>query len=550
MRKWIWLGVLAGSAVGYGQCPEPLRVGYRTVTGNGRTIAVWYPTTATEAAVSFGRLSGSAAVDGPVAGCARFPVVLFSHGFSGCNTQSVTITETLARRGYIVAAPNHRDAACGSEGGTGVTVSFTQPETWTEATYADRREDMKATLDWLLASPEFGAAADRDRVGAAGHSLGGYTVIGLTGGWPGANDARIRAALLFSPYLQPYLLQNRLAGMNVPVQYQGGTLDIGITPFVDGSRGSAYALSNAPKLYLSLPRAGHLEWTNTACARTVSTVADCLRTEANARTMLDYASDFLDRFLKGKEVGGLWTRQSGLAEFRRLSLATAVSAASYMGAQVLAGDSIGAMFGDALSTGTAAAASVPLPVTLGGTSVSIEDETGKTHAAPLFFVSSGQVNFLLPGEAAAGTAKIAVRNGAEMVAAGTMQVGAVSPGIFTAAGSGRGVPAAESLLVAQNGTRTAGLVFDPRTLAPVALDARGGGLYVILYGTGFRRASVVRAMLAGRTVPVLGVSATPGFFGLDQVAIGPFPADAAAGVSELRIAADGVDANPVLLTIR
>jgi uncharacterized protein (TIGR03437 family) len=213
------------------------------------------------------------------------------------------------------------------------------------------------------------------------------------------------------------------------------------------------------------------------------------------------------------------------------------------------------MFGDALAPATAAAASLPLPVTLAGAAVSLEDSSGKTHAAPLFFVSPGQVNFLLPGEAAAGAAKLTVRNGAETVAAGTLQVAAVSPGIFTAAGSGRGVPAAESLSVAPDGTRTAGLVFNPQTLAPVALDPRAGGLYVILYGTGFRRAAVVRAdlvraALGTRTVPVLGVSPTPGFFGLDQIAIGPIPADVPPGVSDLRISADGSDANQVSLSFQ
>src|ERR1700733_2124126 len=60
----------------------------------GRAVAVWKP-------------AGTA----PSAG---FPVVVFSHGFGGCNTQSVFLMEALANAGYLVVAPNHADASCGA----------------------------------------------------------------------------------------------------------------------------------------------------------------------------------------------------------------------------------------------------------------------------------------------------------------------------------------------------------------------------------------------------------------------------------------------------
>src|SRR5271170_4777599 len=60
----------------------------------GRDVAIWKP-------------AGTA----PAAG---FPVVVFSHGFGGCNTQSVFLMEALANAGYLVVAPNHADARCGS----------------------------------------------------------------------------------------------------------------------------------------------------------------------------------------------------------------------------------------------------------------------------------------------------------------------------------------------------------------------------------------------------------------------------------------------------
>src|SRR5580693_8599008 len=43
------------------------------------------------------------------AGTAPAPLVVFSHGFHGCATQSRFLMQALAADGYLVVAPNHRD---------------------------------------------------------------------------------------------------------------------------------------------------------------------------------------------------------------------------------------------------------------------------------------------------------------------------------------------------------------------------------------------------------------------------------------------------------
>jgi predicted dienelactone hydrolase len=48
--------------------------------------------------------------------------------------------------------------------------------------YWERARDLTAVLTKLLADPFFGGRIDRDRIGAAGFSLGGYTVISIAGG--------------------------------------------------------------------------------------------------------------------------------------------------------------------------------------------------------------------------------------------------------------------------------------------------------------------------------------------------------------------------------
>jgi len=121
---------------------------------------------------------------------------------------------------------------------------------------------MEAALDAALYHSEFdGVRVDAGRVGVAGHSLGGYTLLGLAGGWPSWKDPRVKAVLALSPYSSPYLSKEQLGNLNIPVMYQGGTRDSGITPTVKKG-GGAYDRSVKPKYYIELDGAGHFAWTN------------------------------------------------------------------------------------------------------------------------------------------------------------------------------------------------------------------------------------------------------------------------------------------------
>ncbi|MGA2431698.1 MAG: dienelactone hydrolase family protein [Candidatus Acidiferrum sp.] len=219
-----------------------------------------------------------------------YPLVLFSHGFTGCNTQSIFLMEAFAKAGYFVLAPNHKDAHCGSARHSG---SFGRPEKplgdpqkWSDATYRDRRDDIEAVLDAALAEKSFqGVTVDPGRVGISGHSLGGYTALGLAGAWPSWRDPRIKAVLALSPYSNPYVANGDLAHLNVPVMYQGGTLDLGITPEVRRLNG-AYDLTSRPKYYVEFDGAGHLAWTG--LNRTYHESIDA------------YSVAFFDRYLKAR----------------------------------------------------------------------------------------------------------------------------------------------------------------------------------------------------------------------------------------------------------
>jgi predicted dienelactone hydrolase len=237
----------------------------------GREVAMWKPTGAT-----------------PAAG---YPVVVFSHGFGGCNTQSVFLMEALAQAGYLVVAPNHADASCGSarkarSGRQGPEEPFQKADNWSDATYKDRRADIEAVLDAILSAKSFqGIGVDPGRVGIAGHSLGGYTALGVSGAWTSWKDPRVKAVLALSPFNTPFLRKGSLDHMNVPVMYQGGTLDLGITPTVRKPQG-AYDRSLAPKYFVEFQGAGHLAWTG-------------LNPRFHA-VINQYSVAFFDRYLGGK----------------------------------------------------------------------------------------------------------------------------------------------------------------------------------------------------------------------------------------------------------
>jgi len=294
----------ASGANAQSACRYPYSVGFTVATIAGLRVALWYPTAAMPSPYDYnGQLSGIVAKDAAPA-CGPVPLVVFSHGLGGCGTQSLFFTEELARHGYFVAAPDHDDATfCtvdntrGNPGNLRPPVPLRDPNAWTDQTYVDRRDDLEGLLDALLVDPVYAITINASAIGAAGHSLGGYTVLGLGGAWASWKDPRVKAVLAFSPYIQPFWSQGTLPTMQVPVMYQGAQFDIGETPWLQGPNG-AYAQSNPPKYFAELRAASHFIWSNVACSKT-GTVQACLAL-ANPSLIDAYAIAFLDAYLKGR----------------------------------------------------------------------------------------------------------------------------------------------------------------------------------------------------------------------------------------------------------
>src|ERR1035441_6212031 len=74
----------------------------------------------------------------------------------------------------------------------------------------------------------------------------------------------------------------------------------------------------------------------------------------------------------------------------------------------VAPDSLASLYGSNLAPGVAQAALPPPPLALGVLTLSVTDAAGATRAAPLVYVSPGQINFVVPDGTAQGLATLVV----------------------------------------------------------------------------------------------------------------------------------------------
>lgn len=229
------------------------------------------------------------------------PTVIFSHGFRGSSTQSTFLMKALANNGYLVFAPNHRDAYPIGGFFAPPEVSFRNVEGWSDSTYRDRADDIVALLHRLKTDPVWSASVDWSRIALAGHSLGGYTALGLAGGWPRWPQPEVKALLALSPYCAPFLRKGTRGAVHIPVMYQGGTRDLGITPSVK-RQGGAFDQTPAPAYFVEFGDAGHYAWTGLN-----------LRYQA---AISYYCLAFLDRQVKGDRSADPTRRLEQVSELR------------------------------------------------------------------------------------------------------------------------------------------------------------------------------------------------------------------------------------------
>lgn len=204
--------------------------------------------------------------------------------------------------------------------------------------------------------------------------------------------------------------------------------------------------------------------------------------------------------------------------------AALVNAASFDPDKVVAPGSIAALFSQGLMTGDPLVATgLPLPTTLGGLTVKIDG-----IAAPLFFVSSAQVNLQVPSGVDLGAATVEVFSGASTtpIATGAATIAESAPGVFTLSQDGKNQAAA------LNSDFSVNADFEQRPGSRPEVS----GQFVTIYATGVGRTSplvgdgqpapgdTLSNADGATTVEIGGVAAqvlfsglAPGFVGLWQI---------------------------------
>jgi predicted dienelactone hydrolase len=142
------------------------------------TVALYYPTQTAPSNTAMGPYVLHVAIKAPPDPFVKGLIVL-SHGLGGSELCHSSLAEALARAGYLVAALRH-------PGDNWQDSSLLQES---PARYFDARpRQVSRVIDALLQDPKWKDRIARDpqgpRVGAVGHSAGGYTVLALAGGQP------------------------------------------------------------------------------------------------------------------------------------------------------------------------------------------------------------------------------------------------------------------------------------------------------------------------------------------------------------------------------
>jgi len=283
------------------------------------TVAVWYPTAAEPKLHNYGgSTAGRVAVDAALLSeKGPYPLLVFSHGYGGSGLGAVFFTERLAAHGWIVAAPDHRDRYSAVRIRTGQLKEFNRQGLWKHAKelatsgpgnrekYLYRLDEMKLVIDRMVASEKFSKVIDGNRIAVGGHSLGGYTVLGLCGTIKKRKDSRIKAVLLFSTGAGGYLFKaSELATVRVPSMLFLGERE---EKQLRGSETMAaiadkiYRNLPAPKYFLEIKGAGHFSFNNrfsdTRRAKLLS------GNEQQFDVIRRYSIAFLEKYVAGKKHG-------------------------------------------------------------------------------------------------------------------------------------------------------------------------------------------------------------------------------------------------------
>ena len=205
------------------------------------------------------------------------------------------------------------------------------------------------------------------------------------------------------------------------------------------------------------------------------------------------------------------------------------------GTQVFAPGQLMAVYGNGLASGPATAAIQPLPLVLSGVSATVNGV-----AAPLWFVSPGQINLQIPYETTAGAAVLGVAHNGN-VASYSFTVAPTGPGIFAYQGSV--VPNATG----SPGQELVAFITGDGDVTPSLASGATASPFATLAQLPHSRQALTMT-IGGEPAHIVFHGIVNGLVGVTQVNF-TIPADMGPGVQPVVVTVGGVDSAPVNLTI-
>ena len=247
-------------------------------------------------------------------------VVLFSHGLGGSREGSVFLGEHWAARGYVAVFLQHpgSDTSVWKDKPKGDRMAAMQDAANLE-NFMLRVKDVPAVLDQLAKwnktdNHALMGRCEMDHVGMSGHSFGAVTTQAVTGqsgagGKFSATDARIKAAVIFSPSVpargEP---KQAFAGVKIPWLLMTGTKDNAPIGKSDAaSRLLVFpALPAGNKYELLLDKAEHSAFTDRALPGETEQ-----RNPNHHRAILALSTAFWDAYLHDNAAAKAWLDGDG-----------------------------------------------------------------------------------------------------------------------------------------------------------------------------------------------------------------------------------------------
>jgi predicted dienelactone hydrolase len=252
-------------------------------------VVLFYPTQDSARSIPMGPFTPTVAINGKPDATVKGLIVL-SHGTGGAELNHTVLAEALAKNGYLVTAIKHPGDNWQDQS------LFSGPGGYY---FSERPRQASRVIDAILSDPEWKPRISGDargpRVGAVGHSAGGYTVLALAGGVPdlmrivshcktdsddpifcsmgrrvtdsgaekvsfeGMRDSRVRAVAALAPMGVVFSARS-LATISIPTTIYAGDKDTFLVPRYHAE----WVRQNVVKAdYHAIQNAGHYAFTDT-----------------------------------------------------------------------------------------------------------------------------------------------------------------------------------------------------------------------------------------------------------------------------------------------